>query len=88
MFPPIFFFKSAEMEHIKNFFRGVTKADRSRKEKIRRSLHVACVMVGAREAPLRWFEHVQRREFVSGRMPRFELAGRRLRGEAEKEELE
>ncbi|KAF7669317.1 hypothetical protein LDENG_00206530, partial [Lucifuga dentata] len=44
--------------------------------------HVRCFGDKAREARLRWFGHVQRRdsEHIGRRMPRLELPGRRPRG--------
>ena len=58
-----------------SFSLGVTRIDRLRNEYIRGSAHVKCFGNKAREARLRWFEHVQRgvNEYV-GR--RFELPGK------------
>ena len=59
------------------FALGVKRMDRIRNENIRGTEHVRCYML----ARLRWFGHLQRRdgEYISGRMMRLELPGRRTR---------
>ncbi|KAK3542048.1 hypothetical protein QTP86_011348 [Hemibagrus guttatus] len=44
------------------FSLGVTRLDRIRNEYIRGTAHVGCLGDKVREARLRWFGHVQRRE--------------------------
>jgi len=41
---------------------GLTLRDRKRNDDIRRILGVACIMYKVREARLRWYGHIQRRE--------------------------
>ncbi|KAF7658937.1 hypothetical protein LDENG_00005840 [Lucifuga dentata] len=64
------------------FSLGVTRMDRIRNEYIRGTAHVRCFGDKVREARLRWFGHVQRRdsEHIGRRMLRLELPGRRPRG--------
>ena len=71
----------AELKMLR-FSLGVTRMDRIRNEDIRGTAHVRCFGDKVREARLRWFGHVQRRncEYISRRMLRLELPGRRSRG--------
>uniref|UniRef100_A0A3B3I9A4 ribonuclease H n=1 Tax=Oryzias latipes TaxID=8090 RepID=A0A3B3I9A4_ORYLA len=71
----------AEMKMLR-FSLGVTRLDRIRNEYIRGTAHVACVSDKVREARLRWFGHVQRRDsgYIGRRMLEMELPGRRTRG--------
>lgn len=71
----------AEMKMLR-FSLGVTRLDRIRNEYIRGTAHVACVSDKVREARLRWFGHVQRRDsgYIGRRMLEMELPGRRARG--------
>ncbi|KAK2842040.1 hypothetical protein Q5P01_012240 [Channa striata] len=73
--------EAAEMKMLR-FSLGVTRLDRIRNELIRGTAHVACVSNKVREARLRWFGHVQRRdsEFIGRRMLEMELPGKRARG--------
>ncbi|KAK3553918.1 hypothetical protein QTP70_015296 [Hemibagrus guttatus] len=60
----------------------VTRLDRIRNEYIRGTAHVGRLGDKVREARLRWFGHVQRREseYIGRRMLDMELPGRRQRG--------
>ncbi|XP_016321114.1 uncharacterized protein LOC107672441 isoform X3 [Sinocyclocheilus anshuiensis] len=71
----------AELKMLR-FSLGVTRMDRIRNEYIRGTAHVRCFGDKVREARLRWFGHVQRREseYIGKRMLRLELPGRRPRG--------
>ena len=71
----------AEMKMLR-FELGVTKMDRIRNSLIRGSLHVASIANKMREARLRWYGHVKRRdmEYVGQRALRMELPGKRRRG--------
>ncbi|KAK3511407.1 hypothetical protein QTP70_007333 [Hemibagrus guttatus] len=71
----------AELEMLR-FSLGVTRLDRIRNEYIRGTGHVGCLGDKVREARLRWFGHVQRREseYTGRRMLDMELPGRRQRG--------
>ncbi|KAK3548617.1 hypothetical protein QTP70_015563, partial [Hemibagrus guttatus] len=64
------------------FSLGVTRLDRIRNEYIRGTAHVGRLVDKVREARLRWFGHVQRREseYIGRRMLDMELPGRRQRG--------
>ena len=64
------------------FSLGMMRMDRIRNENIRGTAHVRCFGEKVRETRLRWFGHVQRRdsEYISRRMMRLELPGRRSRG--------
>ncbi|KAK3556519.1 hypothetical protein QTP70_008285 [Hemibagrus guttatus] len=55
----------AELKMLR-FSLGVTRLDRIRNEYIRGTAHVGCLGDKVREARLRWFGHVQRREILSG----------------------
>ncbi|KAK3569543.1 hypothetical protein QTP86_034825 [Hemibagrus guttatus] len=61
---------------------GVTRLDRIRNEYIRGTAHVGRLGDKVREARLRWFGHVQRREseYIGRRMLDMELPGRKQRG--------
>ncbi|KAK2891434.1 hypothetical protein Q8A73_017099 [Channa argus] len=71
----------AELKMLR-FSLGVTRMDRIRNEDMRGTAHVRCFGDKVREARLRWFGHVQRRncEYIGRRMLRLELPGRRSRG--------
>ncbi|MCJ8742901.1 hypothetical protein PDJAM_G00087620 [Pangasius djambal] len=68
----------AELKMLR-FSLGVTRLDRIRNEYIRGTAHVGRLGDKVREAKLRWFGHVQRREseYIGRRMLDMELAGRR-----------
>ncbi|KAI5608354.1 hypothetical protein C0J50_6825, partial [Silurus asotus] len=70
----------AEMKMLR-FSLGVTTMDRIRNEFIRGTAHVGRFGDEEREAKLRWFGHVQRRDigYISRRMLRMESPGRRKR---------
>ncbi|KAK3562891.1 hypothetical protein QTP86_011127 [Hemibagrus guttatus] len=71
----------AELKMLR-FSLGVTRLDRIRNEYIRGTAHVGHLGDKVREARLRWFGHVQRREseYIGRRMLDMELSGRRQRG--------
>ncbi|KAK3532766.1 hypothetical protein QTP86_028145 [Hemibagrus guttatus] len=71
----------AEMKMLR-FSLAVTRLDRIRNEYIRGTAHVGRFGDKVREARLRWFGHVQRREseYIGRRMLDMELPGRRQRG--------
>ncbi|KAK3548575.1 hypothetical protein QTP70_014501, partial [Hemibagrus guttatus] len=71
----------AELKMLR-FSLGVTRLDRIRNEYIRGTAHVGCLGDKLREARLRWFGHVQRREseYIGRRMLDMKLPGRRQRG--------
>ncbi|KAK3564131.1 hypothetical protein QTP86_007801 [Hemibagrus guttatus] len=71
----------AELKMLR-FSLGVTRLDRVRNEYIRGTAHVGRLGDKVREAKLRWFGHVQRREseYIGRRMLDMELPGRRQRG--------
>ena len=71
----------AEMKMLR-FSLGVTRMDRIRNEYIRGTAHVRGFGDKVREARLRWFGHVLRRdsEYIGRRILSFELPGRRPRG--------
>ncbi|MCJ8747587.1 hypothetical protein PDJAM_G00155240 [Pangasius djambal] len=71
----------AELKMLR-FSLGVTWLDRIRNEYIRGTAHVGRLGDKVREARLRWFGHVQRREseYIGRRMLDMELPGRRRRG--------
>ncbi|MCJ8729260.1 hypothetical protein PDJAM_G00104010 [Pangasius djambal] len=79
----------AELKMLRFSF-GVTRLDRIRNEYIRGTAHVGRLGDKVREARLRWFGHVQRREskYIGRRMLDMELPGRRRRGRAKKRQLE
>ena len=64
------------------FSLGVTRKDRIRNEHIRGTAHVGRFGDKVREARLRWFGHVQRRdvEYIGRRLMKMEVPGRRKRG--------
>ncbi|KAK3557122.1 hypothetical protein QTP70_024640, partial [Hemibagrus guttatus] len=71
----------AELKMLR-FSLGVTRLDRIRNEYIRGTAHVGHLGNKVREARLRWFGHVQRREseYIGRRMLDMKLPGRRQRG--------
>ncbi|KAK3552031.1 hypothetical protein QTP70_031579 [Hemibagrus guttatus] len=71
----------AELRMVR-FSLGVTRLNRIRNEYIRGTAHVGRLGDKVREARLRWFGHVQRREseYIGRRMSDMELPGRRQRG--------
>ncbi|KAK3548709.1 hypothetical protein QTP70_017261, partial [Hemibagrus guttatus] len=71
----------AELKMLR-FSLGVTRLDRIRNKYIRGTAHVGRLGNKVREARLRWFGHVQRREseYIGRRMLDMELPGRRQRG--------
>ena len=71
----------AELKMLR-FSLGVTRMDRIRNEHIRGTTHVGDLGSKVREARLRWFGHVHRREreYIGKRMLSLELPGRRPRG--------
>ncbi|KAL1257192.1 hypothetical protein QQF64_012737 [Cirrhinus molitorella] len=75
----------AELKMLR-FSLGVTRLDRIRNEYIRGTAHVGRLGDKVREARLRWFGHVQRRdsEYIGRRMLDMELPGRRQRGRAKR----
>ena len=64
------------------FALGVTRLDRIRNDLIRGTAHVRKLEDKVREARLRWYGHVQRREeeYIGKRMLKMDLPGRRRRG--------
>ncbi|KAK3516328.1 hypothetical protein QTP70_009381 [Hemibagrus guttatus] len=77
----------AELKMLR-FSLGVTRLDRIRNEYIRGTAHVGRLGDKVREARLRWFGHVQRRdsEYIGRRMLDMELPGRRQRGRPKRRE--
>ncbi|KAK3568194.1 hypothetical protein QTP86_000232 [Hemibagrus guttatus] len=71
----------AELKMLR-FSLGVTRLDRIRNKYIRGTAHVGRLGDKVREARLRWFGHIQRREseYIGRRMLDMELPGRRQRG--------
>ncbi|KAK3561460.1 hypothetical protein QTP86_002812 [Hemibagrus guttatus] len=71
----------AELKMLR-FSLGVTRLDRIRNEYIKGTAHVGRLGDKVREARLRWFGYVQRREseYIGRRMLDMELPGRRQRG--------
>ncbi|KAI5109063.1 hypothetical protein C0J45_0460, partial [Silurus meridionalis] len=72
--------EKAELKMLR-FSLGVTKMDKIRNEFIRGTAHVGGFGDKVREARLRWFGHVQRRDmnYIGRRMLRMEPPGRRRR---------
>ncbi|MCI4382159.1 hypothetical protein PGIGA_G00260580 [Pangasianodon gigas] len=79
----------AELKMLR-FSLGVTRLDRIRNEYIRGTAHVGHLGDKVREARLRWFGHVQRREseYIGRRMLDMELPGRRQRGRPKRRYME
>ncbi|MCJ8738873.1 hypothetical protein PDJAM_G00040650 [Pangasius djambal] len=79
----------AELKMLR-FSLGVTRLDRIRNECIRGTAHVGRLGDKVREARLRWFGHVQRREseYIGRRMLDMELPGRRRRGRSKRRYME
>ncbi|MCJ8739511.1 hypothetical protein PDJAM_G00048000 [Pangasius djambal] len=79
----------AELKMLRFSF-GVTRLDRIRNEYIRGTAHVGHLGDKVREARLRWFGHVQRREseYIGRRMLDLELPGRRQRGRPKRRYME
>ncbi|MCJ8746795.1 hypothetical protein PDJAM_G00145890 [Pangasius djambal] len=79
----------AELKMLR-FSLGVTRLDRIRNEYIRGKAHVGRLGDKVREARLRWFGHVQRREseYIGRRMLDMELPGRRRRGRPKRRYME
>ncbi|MCJ8741831.1 hypothetical protein PDJAM_G00075300 [Pangasius djambal] len=73
-----------------SFSLGVTRLDRIRNEYIRGTAHVGCLGDKVREARLRWFGHVQRREseYIDRRMLDMELPGSMQRGRPKRRYME
>ena len=71
----------AELKMLR-FALGVTRLDRIKNEFIRGTAHVGKFREKVREARLRWFGHVLRRDrgYIGQRMLRMELPGKRRRG--------
>ena len=71
----------AEMKMLR-FELGVTRMDKIRNSFIRGSLHVASIRHKVREARLRWYGHVKRRDmdYVGQRVLKMELPGKRKKG--------
>ncbi|KAK3542112.1 hypothetical protein QTP86_015540, partial [Hemibagrus guttatus] len=78
----------AELKMLR-FSLGVTRLDRIRNEYIRGTAHVGRLGDKVREARLRWFGHVQRREreYIGRRMLDMKLPGRRQRGRPKRRAL-
>ena len=71
------------------FLLGVTRLDRIRNEYIRGTAHVGRFRESLREARLRWFGHVLRRDrgYIGQRMLRLEVPGKRWWGRPKKKML-
>ena len=78
--------QEAEMEvaewKMLRFSLGVTRMDKIRNEYIRGTAHVGKFGEKTREARLRWYGHLQRKDdgYIGRRMLRMELPGKRKRG--------
>lgn len=70
------------MTEVKMLWFSLGMMDRIRNEYIRARVHVRCFGDKFREAILRWFGYVQRRdsEYINRTILRLELPGRRPRG--------
>ena len=68
----------------------MTRVDRIRNEYIRGTAHVRKLGEKVREARLRWFGHVLRRDidYIGQRMLKMELPGRRRRGRPKRRYLD
>ena len=72
--------ETAEMSMLR-FSLGVTRLDKIRNERIRGTVHIEKISEKVREARLRWFGHVMRREnYLGKKLLEFEISGRRRRG--------
>ena len=76
----------AELKMLR-FSLGVTRMDRIRNEYIRWTAQMGRFGEKTREARLRWYVHVRRKDdgYIGRRMPRMELPGKRKWGKAKKE---
>ncbi|KAI5086021.1 hypothetical protein C0J45_2353, partial [Silurus meridionalis] len=79
----------AELKMLR-FSLGVTRMDRIRNKFIRGATQVGCFGDKVREARLRWFGHVQKRDiwYISRRMLRMEPPGRRKRGSPKRRSID
>ena len=71
----------AELKMLR-FSLGVTRMDKIKNEYIRGSAHVEQLGQKVRDARLRWYGHVRRREvgYIGRLMPEMELQGKRRKG--------
>ena len=78
--------QEAEMEVVElkmlRFSLGVTRMDKIRNDHFRRTVRVGSFGEQTREARLRWYGHVRRKDdgYIGRTMPRMELPGRRKWG--------
>ena len=73
--------EAAELKMLR-FSLGVTRIDKIRNEYIRGTAQVGRFGEKTREARLRWYGHVLRKDdgYIGRRLPRMELPGKRKRG--------
>ena len=71
----------AELKMLR-FLLGVTRMNKIKIEYIQGTAHMKCFGDKTREARLRWFGHVKRREeeYIGRKVPAMELPGKRGRG--------